>query len=228
MMEPPVCLNADTEIEASFLGMGTYIGKDTMIKQTEFIGRFSFIGERCYIGASKQEHIGIGNAMMLKDNSIVWYKNFLKIDHPYKNQKKIKTRIGNDVWIGDNVTIFQGVNIGDGAVVLSGATVISDVPAYAIVCGNPGMINGYRFDRDVIAELLEISWWDYGIDAYKEIRLDEMSTQDIIDYLKKYKIRAVKKRYGQCNFKFVWSFGKWSISYEDAGQEHIQHLVPDI
>lgn len=46
-------------------------------------------------------------------------------------------RIGNDVWIGGGAILLPGVNVGDGAVIGAGSVVTRDVPAGAIVVGNP-------------------------------------------------------------------------------------------
>ncbi|TMR98011.1 acyltransferase [Nonomuraea basaltis] len=46
-------------------------------------------------------------------------------------------RVGDDVWIGSNVVVLDGVTIGDHAVVGAGAVVTKDVPAWAMVAGNP-------------------------------------------------------------------------------------------
>ncbi|WP_327581560.1 acyltransferase [Nonomuraea sp. NBC_00507] len=45
--------------------------------------------------------------------------------------------IGDDVWIGSHVVVLDGVHIGDHAVVGAGAVVTKDVPAWAVVAGNP-------------------------------------------------------------------------------------------
>jgi probable biosynthetic protein (TIGR04098 family) len=68
--------------------------------------------------------------------------------------------VGSDVSIASNALILGGVTIGDGAVVGGGAVVLDDVPPYSIVFGNPARVVGKRFSADVIAELLELRWWD--------------------------------------------------------------------
>lgn len=48
--------------------------------------------------------------------------------------------IGNNVWIGGGAIILPGVTIGDDAVVGAGSVVTRDVPAGAVVVGNPARI----------------------------------------------------------------------------------------
>ena len=45
--------------------------------------------------------------------------------------------IGSDVFIGSSSTILKGVTVRDGAVIGSHSVVTKDVPAGAIVAGNP-------------------------------------------------------------------------------------------
>lgn len=68
--------------------------------------------------------------------------------------------IGNDVWIGAGAFISSGVRIGDGAVVGARAVVTKDVPPYAIVAGTPARIIRFRFEPEVIGDLLALAWWN--------------------------------------------------------------------
>lgn len=55
-----------------------------------------------------------------------------------------KVVIGKYVWIGARSTIMAGVTVGDGAVIASASVVTKDVPAGAVVGGNPARILKYR------------------------------------------------------------------------------------
>lgn len=45
--------------------------------------------------------------------------------------------IGDDVWIGSNAVVLDGVTVGDHCVIGASAVVTKDVPAWAVVAGNP-------------------------------------------------------------------------------------------
>lgn len=74
------------------------------------------------------------------------------------------TIVGNDVWFGYDSTILPAVKIGSGSIIAAKAVVVKDVPPYAIVAGNPAKIVKMRFDKNIIDELLKISWWNWPID----------------------------------------------------------------
>jgi virginiamycin A acetyltransferase len=80
---------------------------------------------------------------------------------------KGKIKIGNDVWIGTQTVILSGITIGDGAVIAANSVVTIDVPPYAIVGGTPAKIIKYRFDDEIINELLRIQWWKWNIEKIK-------------------------------------------------------------
>ncbi|MBP6030359.1 MAG: CatB-related O-acetyltransferase [Sphingobium sp.] len=69
--------------------------------------------------------------------------------------------IEDDVWIGHNVMILPGCkHVGRGAVIGAGAVVTKNVPAYAIVAGNPAKKLRDRFAPDLIAALEQSRWWE--------------------------------------------------------------------
>ena len=65
---------------------------------------------------------------------------------------------------------MSGVHIGQGVVVAAGAVVTKNVPPYAIVGGVPAKVIKYRFEPEMIEELLKI---DYG----------KLSKEDIINHI---------------------------------------------
>ncbi len=90
-----------------------------------------------------------------------------KLGEYYPCSGKGRIEIGNDVWIGANVTLLDGICIGDGAIVGAGAVVAKSIPPYAVAVGNPVVIKKYRFEPNVIQQLLAIKWWDWEAEKIK-------------------------------------------------------------
>ena len=61
----------------------------------------------------------------------------------------------------------------------------SDVPPYAIVAGVPARILRFRFNREQIAALLDIAWWNWDDDVFRR-RIDDFSL-DIDSFIRKYR-----------------------------------------
>jgi acetyltransferase-like isoleucine patch superfamily enzyme len=103
------------------------------------------IGQNSYINydstVSCFEHITIG-----ANCAISWNTNILDANtHELiiNGESRPRTQpivIGDDVWIGTGAIVLSGVHIGDGAVVAAGSVVTSDVPARALVGGNPARL----------------------------------------------------------------------------------------
>jgi acetyltransferase-like isoleucine patch superfamily enzyme len=72
------------------------------------------------------------------------------------------TCIGNDVWIGHGSYIAAGISIGDGAVIAAKTVVVKDVPPFAVVAGNPGVIKKWRLEPDLISPMLRCAWWRFA------------------------------------------------------------------
>lgn len=93
------------------------------------------------------------------------------------------TVVGNDVWLGYEATVMPGVRIGDGSIVAARSVVTTDVEPYTIVGGNPARPLRRRFPDEVIAELLEIRWWDWDVEHITR-HLEAIVSADI-DVLRK-------------------------------------------
>ena len=74
------------------------------------------------------------------------------------------TVVGNDVWIGMEAVVMPGVTIGDGAIVAARSVVTRDVPAYAIVAGNPAQVVKMRFPEEIVRRLLTLAWWNWPVE----------------------------------------------------------------
>jgi virginiamycin A acetyltransferase len=78
------------------------------------------------------------------------------------------TVVGNDVWLGYRALVMPGVTIGHGAVVAAASVVTSDVPAYAIVGGNPARVIRMRYGEEDVERLLRAAWWDWPVELVTE------------------------------------------------------------
>ena len=93
-------------------------------------------GDRIEIG----EDVMIGRGVTIRDNNGNHYIN----RSGYKNSRPVI--IGDKVWLCEGCTIMPGVKIGAGAIIGAHAFVTSNVPANALISGNPAVI----VDEDVL------------------------------------------------------------------------------
>lgn len=112
------------------------------------IGDNVWIGELFYVKAEGGIEIGAGT--IISRNVEIWTSNHNYDSEdlttiPYdKRFVKKPVSIGENVWIGSRVIVLPGVTIGEGAVVGAGSVVAKNVPAYAVVGGNPATVIKYR------------------------------------------------------------------------------------
>ena len=87
--------------------------------------------------------LNIGDGVTISENAVV-YTHDHGLD-PHSTAMALPKTIEADVWIGMRAVILpQCQNIGRGAVIGAGATVTRDVPACAVVAGNPARVIGQR------------------------------------------------------------------------------------
>lgn len=100
------------------------------------------IGDGVAIGDRTEIHAGnsvtIGNGTLIAWDCCIMDRDYHKLGGD--TEKTAPVVIGNHVWIGCNVLVMKGVTIGDGAVIAAGSVVTKDVPAGALVGGNPAKI----------------------------------------------------------------------------------------
>ncbi|WP_083250318.1 CatB-related O-acetyltransferase [Shewanella colwelliana] len=144
-------------VYSSSLGKHSFCGYDCNIINAS-IGGFCSIASRVSIGgASHPVHFVSTSPVFLSHKDSVKAKFS---EHNYNPQ--LETVVGHDVWIGEGAFIKAGVKIGHGAVIGMGSIVTKDVPPYSIVGGNPAKLIRFRFEDELIDDLLAIQWWDWS------------------------------------------------------------------
>lgn len=162
-IEIPVHVSHGARVLNSKIGKYSYIGKSTVVN-TE-IGRFCSISGGVIIGGASHPTNFVSTSPVFLTGRNVLKKNFAQLEYtPYAC-----TIIGNDVWIGASAMIKSGIRIGNGAVIGMGAIVTKDVPAYAVVAGNPARIIRMRFDEDTARKIEKTEWWSYDEKRLKAI-----------------------------------------------------------
>ena len=149
--------------ESSYVDNGVSIGNNSKIWHFSHIQTGSQIGENCSIGQNVNigNNVKIGNGVKIQNNVSV-YEGVELEDYVFCGPSMVFTNIklprsefpqrGSEFYsktivkksasIGANATIVCGVTIGEYALIGSGAVVTKDVPAFALVVGNPGRVVG--------------------------------------------------------------------------------------
>lgn len=175
----------DVEDVGGYSYMG---GRSTMMRHIKSIGRFCSIAADINAGQVEHPTDFLSTASALYGD---WTPQWPSMAGFYERnrgnvqqaiaqcRRQMSTKagkivIGNDVWIGYGAYISRGVTIGHGAVVAAHAVVTKDVPPYAIVAGVPARVIRYRFDEAVIARLLKLRWWLYGLNALEGVQFEDI------------------------------------------------------
>ena len=158
------------------------IGKGTKIWQFSNIMKGCIIGENCNIGQNVvvSPEVVLGNNVKVQNN-VSLYTGVICEDDVFLGPSMVftnvinprsavnrksqysKTIVRKGASIGANATIVCGHEIGEFAFIGAGAVITKEVPAYALMVGNPARQMGWmseyghrlHFDSDGIAECPE-------------------------------------------------------------------------
>lgn len=130
---------------------GCEIGDDTKIGAFVEIQKNAVIGKRCKVsshsficeGVIIEDNVFIGHGVMFTNDSYPRATNSngsLQTDQDWKVEPTVIKRGAS---IGSGVTILPNTTVGENAIVGAGSTVTKDVPANAVVAGNPAKILRY-------------------------------------------------------------------------------------
>jgi len=148
IIAPDVVLGRDVKIYNFVNLYGCRVGDETRIGTFVEIQKGATVGARCKISS----HTFICEGVRVEDEVFVGHGVMFINDRRPRATRPDGTPQSEDDWtleptivrrgasIGSNATILCGVEIGERAIVGAGAVVTKDVPAGAVVAGNPARI----------------------------------------------------------------------------------------
>ncbi len=145
---PDVKLGRNVRIYAFVNLYGCVIGDETSIGAIVEIQKGAKIGARCKI----QSHTFICEGVTIEDEVFVGHNvSFINDAYPRATTddgrmqgaadwSPIPTYVKRRASIGTGAVLLGGITVGEGAVVGAGSVVTRDVPAAAVVAGNPARV----------------------------------------------------------------------------------------
>ena len=124
------------------VGDDSKIGTFVEIQKSVKIGRRVKVSSHSFIceGVSIEDEVFIGHGVMFINDRYPRATTGGGELQTEADWQVVPTLVKHGASIGSNATVLCGVTIGEGAIVGAGSVVTHDVPAHAIVAGNPARI----------------------------------------------------------------------------------------
>lgn len=127
------------------IGDNTKIGAFVEIQKNAVIGRNCKISSHSFIceGVTIEDNVFVGHGVMFINDL---YPRATNADGGLQTEadwKVERTLVAKGVSIGSGATILANVTIGENALIGAGSVVTRDVPANAVVAGNPARLLRY-------------------------------------------------------------------------------------
>jgi len=156
-LDPTVFIHDKALCESEDIGPRTRVWAFAHVMKGARIGADCNVGDHAFIegGAVIGDRVTVKNCVLVWDKVTVEDEVFLGPNMVFTNdmtpraafkkgaQAWLPTLVRRGASIGANATIVCGVTIGAGAFVGAGSVVVRDVPAYALVVGNPARRIGW-------------------------------------------------------------------------------------
>lgn len=134
----------DSYIVACEVGDGTRVGPYANLRPGSTVGRNAKIGDFVELKQAEiADSVSVGHFAYIGDASIGSGTNVGAgtITCNWAGGPKLRTTVGENVFIGTNTTLVAPVSIGDGAYTAAGSVITEDVPADAIAFGRARQVN---------------------------------------------------------------------------------------
>lgn len=133
---------------------GARVGSGVFVSPADIGGTLSQlqIGSESFIGRAQIQVVApvfIGARVCINDGVRIFSASH-RVDDPAWGQVARPVVIEDYCWVASGAILLPGVNLGLGAVVGAGAVVSRDVPAYAVVVGNPALVLPARRARELL------------------------------------------------------------------------------
>ncbi len=148
--------------ESAVIDEGCEIGAGTKIWHFSHIMKDCKIGKNCNLGQNVvvSPNVVLGNQVKVQNNVSIYtgvtceddvflgpsmvFTNVINPRSAVNRRNEYKTTfVGRGATIGANATIVCGIKIGAYAFIGAGTVVTKDVPAFALIIGNPGRQTGW-------------------------------------------------------------------------------------